>query len=329
MRTYFFITTLLFFGFSLNAQIDIVTANADEESGFKSNTKQVNITNDLYFLQGDEENMGVYLDRNGVLLIDTQNDEEMSRSLRLIDRLSKKKPIDYLINTSSKVKNFKTYGSLKKDGTIILTHEPKLSKEEEYKLKSSNSSISNITLINETTINLYNDKVKIYPISNTWKSIVYFTKRNVLFTGDAFLSKEYPLIDADNGKSFRDIQKALSKVISVANDNTKIIPGKGDIAKLSDVVSINKMMESVVKQVSSYRGSGKTLEQVLAMKNITKNYDSKGFGNGTITTEMFITSIYNEIAIEQGPIDTRTPEERAMARLKEIQKEKKDKSDKN
>ena len=41
---------------------------------------------------------------------------------------------------------------------------------------------------------------------------------------------------------------------------------------------------------------------------------------------MFVTSVYNELAFEIGPVDTRSPEERAMERLKQIQKEKENKN---
>ena len=86
------------------------------------------------------------------------------------------------------------------------------------------------------------------------------------------------------------------------------------------------MLATIYKQIFSLRENGKTLEEVLAQKNITKNYDSKGYGEGPISTEIFITSIYNEIAKEMGALDKRTPEEKAMARLKEMQKEKENKT---
>ena len=230
MRTKYFITSLLFFTvFIVNAQIDIVTADADSESGIKSNTKQINITNDLYFLQGDEENIGVYLDKEGVLLIDTQSKEEMSRSIRLINRLSKKKPIYYLVNTTGQIKYMKSYLDLKKDGTIILSYQPNYSKEDEYKLKGSSSSVSDITYSNEIALNLINEKVKLIPANNSGSSIVYFTNRNVLFSGDVFLGRVYPLIDAEKGKSYEDVALALSKIIKTIDNKTKIIPGKGDI----------------------------------------------------------------------------------------------------
>ena len=119
---------------------------------------------------------------------------------------------------------------------------------------------------------------------------------------------------------------SLSNIIAKANDNTIIVPGNGIVAKKSDLVNYSTVMNRIIKQVTTLIENGKTLENVLAMKNITKNLDSQGFGEGTVTTEMFITSVYNELAFEIGPVDTRSPEERAMERLKQIQKEKENKN---
>ena len=322
MRTKIFLTTiLLFVGLISNAQDD---GNfSDAVDNYTGNTKQINITPDLYFFQADNENMGIFINENGVLLIDTQNDEEMPRSIKLINKKSKKKPIVYLVNTSSKAKNFKAYNQLRKDGTLILSNKLKVKKGEEAKLKGSVSSNSDIIYSDDLILNFSDEEVKIYPIKGSGNSIVHLTKRNVIFTGEPFLGKKYPAINAENGDSFEDVQKIMARVLIVANDKTKIIPGKGGIIKLNDLTNANKMMETVVKQIFIQRENGKTLEQVLAMKNITKNYDANGYGNGAVTTKMFITSIYNEIAIKSGPLDTRTPEEKAMARLKEMQKDKK------
>ena len=89
------------------------------------------------------------------------------------------------------------------------------------------------------------------------------------------------------------------------------------------------MLDKVSKKVKSLIENGETLEEVLVNKSITKNYDAQGYGDGTITRELFITSIYNEIAKKLGALDTRTPEEKTMAKFKEMQRNKNQKESKN
>ena len=338
MRTKLIFTTLvLFVGLGLYAQKDNNSSesNTNEESeevafsdatdDYKGKTKLINVTTNIFFLQGEKENMGIYIGKNGVSVIDVQNEEEMSRNVRIINRLSKKKPIDYLYNTSGQVKYYKSYADLKKKGATIISSQPNFGEDEKIKLKGATSSISDITFTNEITFNYSSDQIKLIAIDNSGKSMIYFTKSNILFSGDSFYGRKYPLIDSENGNSIDEIFNALSKLKKLADNNTKIIPGRGDISNLTDVTNTLSMLDIVYKKLYMYRSNGKTLEQVLEM-DLTKNYDSQGYGNGSITSEKFITSLYKEIAKELGPIDTRSPEEKGMDRLKEMQKEKEKKN---
>lgn len=343
MRTRIIFTTLLLFiGLGLYAQKDNNSSESnsneressdkpessnfsDATDDYKGKTKLINVTPNILFLQGEDENMGIYLGKDGVSVIDVHNEEEMSRNVRIINRLSKKKPINYLYNTSGKVKYYKPCSDLQKKGTVIVSSQPNYGDDKKNKLKGSTSQISNITYTNEITFNHGSDQIKLFSINNSGNSIVKFTKSNVLFTGDIFYGRKYLLIDSENGNSIDDISAALSKIKSKADNETKIIPGKGSISNLTDVINTMKMLNLVYKQIHTHRSNGKSLEQVLAL-NITRNYDSQGYGNGLITSEMFVTSIYNDIANELGAIDTRTPEEKGMDRLKEIQKEKENKN---
>ena len=143
MRTKIFFTTLLLFvGLITNAQIkkdnwgsknqeqnNTSSSNnkkttsgnlLDASDNYSGKTKLIEVTNDVYFLKGVEENMGVVLTNMGVVLIDTQIEEEMIRSLKIVNRLDKKSSIKYLITTSNIIKNSKPTTKLKKDGTIFL-----------------------------------------------------------------------------------------------------------------------------------------------------------------------------------------------------------------
>ncbi len=342
MRAKIFLTTLLLFvGLISNAQKDKGSSNpktqgnnnatgsdtpksssfSDSEDDYTGNTKLVNVTTDVYFLQGDEGNMGVYLIKEGVVLTDTQNEEEMKRSLKIIDRLSKKSPVKYLVSTSKTLKDRKSATELRKDGTLLFGQNITTQKTVNKKGGYTTNFKPDISFTNQMTLNFENEKVELISLNNSGNTAVYLKNKNVLFTGPVFVNKKYPEINAEKGRSVNDISKAISKTINLTNDKTKIVPGQGGIAKQIDLINTSKMLESIYKQVFMLRNNGKSLEEVLAKKSLTSNYDSKGYGSGPITTEIFITSIYNEIAKDQGPLDTRTPEEKAMARLKEIQKE--------
>ena len=118
----------------------------------------------------------------------------------------------------------------------------------------------------------------------------------------------------------------ISKIGDFVDKNTVVVPGKGTLANPLDLINYQKVMTKILKQLVIMIKNGDTLETVLAKKSITNNLDSRGFGDGSVTTEMFLTSLYEELTYELGPVDTRSPEERAMERLKEMQKNKEKKN---
>ena len=61
------------------------------------NSKLINILPGVYYFEGDH-NMGVYLVEDDLTLIDTQEEEKMSRNLNIIER------IIYVCNTESSTK---------------------------------------------------------------------------------------------------------------------------------------------------------------------------------------------------------------------------------
>lgn len=352
MRTKIFFTTLLLFvGLITNAQIDKNNSDSkkqeqnntsssnnkkttsgnllDASDNYSGKTKLIEVTNDVYFLKGVEENMGVVLTNMGVVLIDTQIEEEMIRSLKIVNRLDKKSSIKYLITTSNIIKNSKPTTKLKKDGTIFLAQNIKAKRKPSKNDFSRPNFKADLVFNDQIRLNFEGKKIEVIPLNNSGNSAVYLTNKNVLFTGPIYSYKKYPEVNAEKGKSFKVISSTLGKLSSIANENTKIVPGQGDIARQIDLVNMKKMLDKVSKQVTSLRENGKTLEEVLVNKNITKNYDAQGYGDGAITREIFITSIYNEIAKKLGALDTRTPEEKTMAKFKEMQKKSKLKESKN
>jgi len=356
MHTKIFITILLlFFGLITNAQINTDTQEGKEQwykkqeerkkkaanintsvgnledasNNYSGKTKLVEVTNDVYFLKGVEENMGVILTNKGVVLIDTQIEEEMIRSLKIVNNLNKKLSIKYLITTSNAIKNSKITTKLEEDGTIFLAQNNKTKRKPSKNDFSRPNFKADLVFNDQIRLNFEGKKIEVIPLNNSGNTAVYLTNKNVLFTGSIYSYKKYPEINAEKGKSFEVISRTLGKLSSIANENTKIVPGQGDIARQIDLINMKKMLDKVSKRVHLSILNGETLEEVLVNKNITKNYDAQGYGDGAITREIFITSSYNEIAKKLGALDTRTPEEKTMAKFKEMQRNKNQKESKN
>jgi glyoxylase-like metal-dependent hydrolase (beta-lactamase superfamily II) len=125
--------------------------------------------------------------------------------------------------------------------------------------------------------------------------MIYFTKSNVLHTGDAFFNGAYPFVDTDNGGRFLGYTSGIQRIIKLINEDTKIIPGHGNMATIDDLKYAERMLEYLTNRIAYHLIDKKTVEQVIAME-LTKEYDDKGFGDGYITTEQFVRMMYKELA---------------------------------
>jgi glyoxylase-like metal-dependent hydrolase (beta-lactamase superfamily II) len=126
--------------------------------------------------------------------------------------------------------------------------------------------------------------------------MLYFTKSNVLHTGDAFVNKTYPYIDSKNSGSLGGYLIGLQKIIELINTETRVIPGHGAIATKDDVSYTYNMIRFLSERIALYAVQKKTEDQVASMSELTKEYDDKGFGEGFVTTEKFVRTMYKEVS---------------------------------
>ena len=294
------------------------------------NSKLINILPGVYYFEGDH-NMGVYLVEDKFTLIDTQEEDNMDRNLNIIKRINKKASIKYLISTSNVLKALKTVKDLKKEGVLLIsqrvTEKSQLKRKVSGESGFSGSFKPDFSFMEQLNLNIETKTIEITSINNEGNSLVYLPNENVLFTGAIYTHKKYPHLDYENGITLGSMLENISKIGDFVDKNTVVVPGKGTLANALDLINYQKVMTKIIKQIVIMIKNGDTLETVLAKKSITNNLDSRGFGDGSVTTDMFLTSLYEELTYELGPVDTRSPEERAMERLKEMQKNKEKKNE--
>lgn len=152
-----------------------------------------------------------------------------------------------------------------------------------------------LTIEDAITFHLNGEEIELiplYPGHTNGDLMVLFKKANVIHTGDAFVKGRYPYIDSKNGGMVDGYLAGLRRIKSLIDANTKIIPGHGGVASLVDLNESIRMFESILEDITFHAFSGKTLQEVQAMKEITKPYDDKGYGEGFITTAAFVEALY-------------------------------------
>ncbi len=150
-------------------------------------------------------------------------------------------------------------------------------------------------------LNFYfnNEKVMVFHVHKAHTdgdAMIYFTNSNVLHTGDAYVKDTYPFIDVANGGSVEGYIAGLEKILMVADEETKIIPGHGGLATLQDVKYTASMLKFLTSRITYHYADKKSLEAVLAMPELTKEFEDKGFGKGFIKREAFLKVLYEDVA---------------------------------
>ena len=89
--------------------------------------------------------------------------------------------------------------------------------------------------------------------------IIHFTEANVIHAGDLFFNKVFPFVDLNNGGDLDGFIAAQRRVIELADEETKIIPGHGPLGNRAD-------MQTAVDMLVAVKTSVKTLvDQGMAM----------------------------------------------------------------
>ena len=122
--------------------------------------------------------------------------------------------------------------------------------------------------------------------------MLYFTESNVLHTGDTFFNARYPYIDISSGGSVNGYINAVKSGLMFVDDDTKIIPGHGNLGNKTEYTTFLNMLETVKVAVLEEISKNKTEDEVAANTSITKIYDDLGYGDHFINSEKMRRTFY-------------------------------------
>src|SRR5438046_5226123 len=95
---------------------------------------------------------------------------------------------------------------------------------------------------------------------------VRFEKANVLHTGDVFFKGFYPYIDGSTGGRIDGMIEAAGRLLSLADADTKIVPGNGPLGTKADLAKYRDMLSTAADWVRKLKASGKSVEEAIAAK---------------------------------------------------------------
>jgi len=284
----FIIVVLLFASCSATAQnFDSVEIKTSKVSG------------PVYMLEGSGGNIGVLVGNDGVMLVDDEFAPLSEKIKKAIGAISDK-PIRFIINThfhGDHTDGNKIFGS---EGSVIVAQENarkrmttdyffKAFKQEQKAM--TYEGLPKITFAESITFNMNGETVQVIHIKNAHTdgdAAIYFKESNVLHTGDAFVRYGLPFIDDQGGGTIDGMINGAEQMLKMINDETKIIPGHGQLSSKKDLQDYKKMLQTVRSRVADGIKAGKTMDQIVKA-DPAKEYKT------VFDKVFFIQTVYNSL----------------------------------
>ncbi len=268
--------------------------------------KPTKITDQVYMLEGQGGNIGLFIGEDGTFMIDDQFAKLTPKILAAIKKITDK-PVNYLINTHWHGDHTGGNENMSKEGAVIVSHKNVRKRmgatsvvRGKTKPASPKAALPVITFTEDMMIHFNNDDVLISHVHNAHTdgdAHIYFTKNNVIHMGDTYFNGKFPYIDLNSGGSIDGDIASAEKALLMADDETIIIPGHGKLSNKKELLAYKEMLVLLKSRVQEKINAGKTLEDIKKDNSITKEYDDKKYGEGWfITSERMRETIYKSLS---------------------------------
>src|SRR4029450_3936887 len=311
-------------------------ASARQQTGGELDVVQ--IRPNFYVIAGAGGNIVVQTGPEGIILVDSGTTEAVDKVLAAIKRITTL-PIRYIINTSMSPDHVGGNDKLARAGLSILPGAVAAGAGLDDDLVSNSGRASVLAHENVLarmpaakgpqalpfalfptktfayrlySMYLNGDGIQVIhmPAAHTdGDTIVFFRRGDVIATGDIIDTTRWPVIDVARGGTVQGELDALNRLMdfSILNvplqrppDPTFLVPGHGFVYDKLDLLEYRDAVTVVRDRVQDLIEQGKTLAQVKAA-DPTLGYKSQyGTDKGQWTTDMFVETIFNELAATKG-----------------------------
>jgi cyclase len=248
----------------------------------KVTLKSTPVTDSISMIEGVNGfaggNVGVSIGEDGVFVIDDELAPMTAKLKGALAALSKK-PVRFLVNTHWHSDHSGGNPGLAAAGVVIVAQEnvrKRLSVDQFREFMGQKTTIAAlpvaalpvITFTEDITLHLNGDEIHVVhvpPAHTDGDAFVHFKKANVIHAGDLVIGG-YPVVDVDSGGQFAGMIGAADKLLAIADDATKIIPGHGPLMTRADVLAWRQMLVEVRDRIGKLIAAKKTVEEIKAAK---------------------------------------------------------------
>jgi glyoxylase-like metal-dependent hydrolase (beta-lactamase superfamily II) len=280
-----------------------LTAPATAQQDFsKVEIRAEKLSDTVWMLTGAGGNMGLSAGADSVFLIDDQFAPLAPKIKAAIARIASR-PVQFVLNTHFHFDHTGGNESFGGDGAVIVAHDNvrrRMSTDQLIALGSSSNAqkaapkvaLPVVTVPGEIRFHINGEEVHAFHVPRAHTDgdlIVHFRGSDVIHMGDVFFNGWYPFIDGGSGGTPEGVIAAYDRVLALAGEKTRIIPGHGPLATRVELAAQRSMLATVVQRVQELRRAGRSDVEIRSAQ-VTAEFDPR-YGGGFIKPEVFVQQL--------------------------------------
>jgi cyclase len=236
-------------------------------------------------------NVAASIGPDGILLVD---DMYKAITPRLLEALKKTSHADVriVVNTHFHADHIEGNFVMSRS-SVIIAQENVLKRFRAKQGWATPDAFPQLVFRDSMTLHFNGEDIRLFHLPNGHTDndvYVYFPLSGVIHMGDTYFNGMFPAVYKEGGGDILQLIVNLEKVLAILPENTKVIPGHGDLATRADLLRYVSMLKETTAIVQTALRNGKTLEQLKTEKPLAK-YDSLGRG-GAQTTDQYLAMLY-------------------------------------
>lgn len=267
----------------------------------------IKVGDNVYMLKGAGGNIGVLTGPDGVIMVDDQF-APLSEKIKEAVRKLGQGDIRFLINTHIHGDHTGGNENFKRDGVTIVAHDNvrvrmMMERVSEQTGRKGPTRVPDawpvITFSSDVKFHLNGEDVEVIHLQaghTDGDVIIHFVQSDIYHTGDSFVRYGYPYIDLSSGGSVRGFISNLEKLADMLDEDSKIIPGHGELSRKADVLLLRDQLKDIYDQVVAALKKG-TQKEDLANLPIASKYDDV-LGGGFVKGKDFVLTVAESYAKE-------------------------------
>lgn len=245
---------------------------------------------------GFSSSMALIVGEEKVVLVDDGMGPITADLVATVKELSGRS-VDFVVNTHVHGDHIGSNASLAEDGAVIFAHHNLRKRLVEDPAPAGGvGGLPVVTFADGVHFHLNGEEVHVFHVAKAHTdgdAAVHLMGSDVIIAGDLHFNNMFPYIDLDSGGSVTGYIAAVQKLIKMADKDTVIIPGHGDLASRDDLqVSVDMLLDAQAR-VEALVGEGMTEDEVVAANPLADYHDTWNWS--FITTERMTRTIYRSL----------------------------------